>query len=143
MPRNLWHNVLMAHAAALPVEHKFDYDWKAVEKGIPLSALESFSAYSCIPMKELLEVVIPLRTLKHRRERKEPLNLDESDRLARVARTYELAVKVFGNPEKARNWLTKPKHRFDDRSPLLLMRSGIGGSRVQEALVQIDEGMFI
>ena len=44
-------------------------------------------------------MVIPPRTLKHRRQRQEPLNLDESDRLARVARIYELAVKVYGDRE--------------------------------------------
>ncbi len=93
-------------------------------------------------MKELLEVVIPLRTLKHRRERREALSLDESDRLARVARMYELGIRVFGNPDKARNWLTKPKPRFDDRSPLTLLKSDAGGSRIEEALIQIDEGMF-
>jgi putative toxin-antitoxin system antitoxin component (TIGR02293 family) len=131
-----------ATASATSAVENFAYDWKAVEKGIPLSALEKFSAYSGISMKELLEVVIPLRTLKHRRERKEPLNIDESDRLARVARVYELGIRVFGNPDKARNWLTKPKPRFDDRSPLTLLKSDAGGSRVEEALIQIDEGMF-
>ena len=141
----MWHNVLMSSSAATsaaPVIQTFAYDWKAVERGIPLSALEKFSDYSGISMKELLEVVIPLRTLKHRRERKEPLNIDESDRLARVARVYELGIRVFGNPDKARNWLTKPKPRFDDRSPLTLLKSDAGGSRIEEALIQIDEGMF-
>ena len=121
---------------------RFNFDWRQVEQGLPLATLEEFAAYSGFAMKDLLEVVIPLRTLKHRRERREPLNIDESDRLARVARVYELGIRVFGNPDKARNWLTKPKPRFDDRSPLTLLKSDAGGSRVEEALIQIDEGMF-
>jgi putative toxin-antitoxin system antitoxin component (TIGR02293 family) len=87
-------------------------------------------------------VVIPARTLKHRRQRQEPLNLDESDRLARVARLYKLAVKVFGDPEKAKRWLTKPKLRFDERTPLSMMHTGLGGQGVEEMLYQIDEGVF-
>ena len=86
MPQNLWHNVPMSEAAAIPVSPPpFTFDWRDVERGLPLTTLEQFSAYSGIAVKDLLEVVIPARTLKHRRQRQESLNLDESDRLARVA----------------------------------------------------------
>jgi putative toxin-antitoxin system antitoxin component (TIGR02293 family) len=120
----------------------FTYDWRDIERGLPLSVLEEFSAYSGIPVKELLEVVIPARTLKHRRERKEPLNLDESDRLARVAKMYELAVKVYGNAEEGKGWLLHPKDRFQERSPLAMLRSEAGERAVEEFLYQIDEGVF-
>ena len=143
MPQRMWHNVLMSQAASVPVHSPgLQFDWKAIERGVPLSALEEFAEYSGIGLKKLLEVVIPPRTLKHRRERKEPLSLDESDRLARVARLYDLAVKVFGNSEKAHRWLSRPKMRFDERSPLAMMRTELGGRQVEEMLYQIDEGVF-
>jgi putative toxin-antitoxin system antitoxin component (TIGR02293 family) len=133
----------MSQAVSVPVQGSaLQFDWKTIERGVPLSALEEFAGYSGIGLKELLEVVIPPRTLKHRRERKEPLSLDESDRLARVSRLYDLAVKVFGNPEKARGWLSKSKVRFDERTPLAVMRTETGGRQVEEWLIQIDEGMF-
>ena len=69
-------------------------------------------------------------------------NLDESDRLARVARIFELGVRVFGNPDKARRWLSKPKARFEEHSPIAMMRTELGGRQVEEMLYQIDEGMF-
>ena len=143
MPRELWHNVLMSHAAPVPaVPPSLLLDWQAVEGGVPISALEEFAESSGLAMRDLLEVVIPPRTLKHRRERKEPLNLDESDRLARVMRLFQLTVRVFGNPEKARHWLSRPKHRFEERSPLSMIRTELGGRQVEEVLIQIDEGMF-
>jgi putative toxin-antitoxin system antitoxin component (TIGR02293 family) len=120
----------------------FRLDWAEVNQGVPLSALEEFAAFSGFALKDLLEVVIPARTLKHRRQRQESLSLDESDRLARVARLYELGVKVFGNPDKARRWLSKPKHRFEGRSPLAMMRTELGGRGVEEMIYQIDEGVF-
>lgn len=134
----------MAHAAtAHPVLNPpVSYDWREVERGFPLSALEEFSKYSGISTKDLVEVVIPPRTLKHRRERKEPLSIEESDRLARVARLYELAVRVFGNPSKAREWLMNPKRRFEERTPLSMLRTDQGGRGVEEMLYQIDEGVF-
>jgi putative toxin-antitoxin system antitoxin component (TIGR02293 family) len=134
----------MSQTAAIPVVSPppFTFDWREIERGLPLSTLEEFSAYSGIAVKDLLEVVIPARTLKHRRQRQEPLSIDESDRLARVARMYELALKVFGDPEKAKRWLTKPKTRFEERSPLSMMYTGLGGQGVEEMLYQIDEGVF-
>ena len=85
---------------------------------------------------------IPARTLKHRRQRQEPLSLDESDRLARVARVYALSVRVFGNPDKAHRWLSKPKIQFNEQAPLSMLRTDLGGRQVEEMLIQIDEGMF-
>lgn len=144
MPHNLWHNVLMSQVLPVPVvaQPTFQLDWKAVEQGVPLPALEEFAASSGFALKDLLKVVIPARTLKHRRQRQEPLSLDESDRLARVARVYALAVRVFGNPEKARRWLSKPKMRFEEQTPLAMLRTDLGGRQVEEMLIQIDEGMF-
>lgn len=139
----LWHNVLMSQTASIPLSPlPFEFDWKDIERGLPLSTINEFSAYSGIPVKELLEVVIPPRTLKHRRERKEPLNIDESDRLARVAKMYELAVKVYGDREDGKGWMLHPKRRFDDRSPLTLLRTEAGEHAVEEFLYQIDEGVF-
>ncbi len=131
-----------AAAAFASPNSAFDFDWKTVERGVPISALEQFAAYSGFAVKDLLEVVIPARTLKHRRQRQEPLSIDESDRLRRVARIYDLAVRVYGDAEDAREWLIGPKRRFEERSPLVLLRTEAGEHAVQEFLIQIDEGYF-
>lgn len=120
----------------------FEPDLEIMEKGVPLSALDEFAAHSGISLKDLLEVVIPARTLKHRRQRKEPFTLNESDRLARVARIYALAVRVFGNAVDGRKWLTFPIDRFHGRTALEMLRSEVGGRQVEEMLYQIDEGVF-
>jgi len=134
----------MSEAAVIPVSPPpFEFDWREVERGLPLSTLEAFSAYSGIPMKNLLEVVIPPRTLKHRRQRNEPLSIDESDRLARVAKMYELAVKVYGDREDGMKWLIHHMPRFDEKTPLSLLRTERGAEAVREFLIQIDEGMYI
>jgi putative toxin-antitoxin system antitoxin component (TIGR02293 family) len=143
MPHNLWHNVLMSQALSIPASPPpFVYDWRDIERGLPLSTLDEFSAYSGIAIKDLLEVVIPARTLKHRRQRNEPLNPDESDRLARLAKMYELAVKVYGNADDGRGWLMHPKDRFQGRPPLAMLKTEAGERAVEEFLYQIDEGVF-
>lgn len=143
LPPISWHNVHMGNALAvydLP-NPAFAYDWETVERGVPVAALEEFAAYSGLPVKSLLDVVIPARTLKHRKQRQEPLSIDETDRLRRVATIFALTVKVYGNPEDARHWLTTPKRRFNQRAPLTLLRTQAGEDAVQEFLIQIDEGM--
>jgi len=135
----------MSQAGALPAASPppFTFDWREIERGLPLSILEEFSAYSGIAVKDLFGVVIPARTLKHRRQRQEPLNPDESDRLARVARVYDLAVKVYGDRDDGRKWLCGKKSRFDDRTALEMLRSDAGEKAVKDFLIQIDEGMFV
>jgi putative toxin-antitoxin system antitoxin component (TIGR02293 family) len=144
LPRFLWHNVFMSQALPIPPKPSaaFLLDWKDVERGVPVSALEEFAAYSGFALKNLLEVVIPARTLKHRRQRHESLSLDESDRLARVARVYELAVKVYGNSEDGRKWLAGEKRRFDGKTALAMLRTEAGAQAVQDFLIQINEGFF-
>jgi putative toxin-antitoxin system antitoxin component (TIGR02293 family) len=134
----------MSEASAVPASPPpFTFDWREIERGLPLRTLDDFSAYSGIPMKSMLEVVIPARTLKHRRQRKEPLNLDESDRLARVARIFELAVKVYGNVDDGRGWLISSMRRFEGKTALSMLRTEAGEQAVEEFLIQIDEGMFV
>ena len=100
MPQEVWHNVLMSQAAPVALSPPpFSFDWRDVERGLPIAALGGVFSLFRHRDKDLLEVVIPARTSKHRRARKEPLSIDESDRLARVARVYELAVKVYGDRE--------------------------------------------
>jgi putative toxin-antitoxin system antitoxin component (TIGR02293 family) len=141
LPPPHWKN--KSHVVHFGREAQFSYEWRAVEQGVPLSALDEFAAYSGIPIKDLLEVVIPARTLKHRRQRSEPLNLDESDRLARVSRTFELAVKVYKDRDDGRDWLMSTMRRFDGRTALSMLRTEAGEHAVREFLIQIDEGMFI
>ena len=117
-------------------------DLASIENGVPVATMSDFAASSGLSLKDLYEVVIPARTLKHRRARREPLSRDESDKLARLVRIYDLAVRVFAEPERARAWLEQPKKRFAGRTPLAMLRTEAGGRLVEEFLVQIDEGMF-
>jgi putative toxin-antitoxin system antitoxin component (TIGR02293 family) len=125
-----------------PLTNTLRLDLSRVESGVPLATISEFVASSGIPLKDIYDVVIPARTLKHRRDRKEPLSRDESDKLARLVRIYDHAVKVFGEPERALLWLNRPKHRFDERTPVQMLQTDLGGRQVEEMLGQIEYGMF-
>lgn len=145
MPTRLWHNVLMAHSAAaqkIPLMTALNLDLEMVESGVSLNALNDFVAASGMQFRDIYEVVIPARTLKHRKARKENLTADESDKLARVIRIFDHAVSVLGDKEKALHWLNEPKRRFAGRTPIQMLRTELGGRMAEELLGQIEYGMF-
>ncbi|MDE3106014.1 MAG: DUF2384 domain-containing protein [Acidobacteriota bacterium] len=115
---------------------------ESVEAGVPVDTMTRFVTSSGVELKDIYEVVIPARTLKHRRVRREALSADESDKLARLVRVFDQAVSVFGDAERARAWLGKPKKRFEQRTPMQMLRTDLGGRMVEEMLGQIDHGMF-
>jgi putative toxin-antitoxin system antitoxin component (TIGR02293 family) len=134
----------MSHVAStsISIPSGLRLDWRDVERGVPLAAIDEFASRSGIPAKELIDVVIPPRTLKHRRQRGTPLSMVESDRLAGIVRIYELALKVYGNREDAVEWFRGSMRRFDGRTPLAMLRTAAGEQAVTEFLIQVDEGYF-
>jgi putative toxin-antitoxin system antitoxin component (TIGR02293 family) len=92
---------------------------------------------------EIDAVIIPQRTLQHRRSRREKLTVEESDRVLRALRVLSLAQSVYGSRERALAWLRKPHARLDGRAPLSLLTTDTGSRILEELLIQIDEGMFV
>lgn len=90
---------------------------------------------------EVYALIVPRRTLTHRRSRQEALSREESDRAVRVARIGALAEHVFGEEARAWRWLRATKRQLRNRSPLQLMITETGARLVEELLYRIDEGM--
>ena len=113
----------------------------AVELGLPTRAVDDLLKAG-LSEKEVYSLVIPRRTLSHRRAHDRPLSHAESDRTVRVARVAALADQAFGERARALRWLRKPKHRFGGRTPLGLCATEAGARLVEEMLRQIDHGIF-
>jgi putative toxin-antitoxin system antitoxin component (TIGR02293 family) len=84
--------------------------------------------------------IIPLKTLKTRVAKDQKLTVDESDRLFRAAHITAMADALFGNDEKAKRWLSKPKDRFSGKSPMAMLSTIQGTRQVEEMLIQLAEG---
>jgi len=132
----------MAAATKVQVSTEFKFDVAHIESGVPLAAMSRFVSVSGVPLSEIYNIVIPARTLKHRRARRQRLSIDESDKLARLVRVFQKAEKVFGDTAIAHDWLATPKKRFDSRTPMDMLRTEVGARRVEEMLGQVDHGMF-
>jgi putative toxin-antitoxin system antitoxin component (TIGR02293 family) len=113
-----------------------------VEGRLPTSSIKRLLALG-ITRSEIDQQVIPLRTLQHRRSRREKLTVEESDRVLRMARLLSQAESVYGSRQRALAWLRRPNPRLRNRTPLEMAKTDTGSRIVEELLVQIDEGMFI
>jgi len=113
---------------------------KLVEERLSSRAIDALRQ-SGLTDDEVYSLVIPRRTLTHRRARREALSRDESDRAVRVARVVALCEEVFGERERGWRWLRDAKRQFQGRAPLDLLATEAGARLVEELLYRIDEGM--
>jgi putative toxin-antitoxin system antitoxin component (TIGR02293 family) len=114
---------------------------KGVTPRFGVSALQNLDP--SFTRDEIAQIVIPKRTLARRIAKKEPLTVEETDRVLRLARIGAEAQRVFGNPEKAGRWLRKPSRALAGRTPISLLKSETGAQIVQDLLNQLAHGMFI
>ena len=112
---------------------------RLVEERLPLASVDSLASHG-MSDEEVYSLILPRRTLVHRKTRDESLTHDESDRAVRIARITSLAEEVFGDDAKASRWLRKAKARFEGRAPLELLRTEAGARLVEEILLQLDYG---
>lgn len=113
---------------------------KLVEERLSSRAIDALRQ-SGLTDEEVYSLVVPRRTLTHRRARREALSRDESDRVVRVARVVALCEEVFGERERGWRWLRDAKRQFKGRAPLDLLATEAGARLVEELLYRIDEGM--
>ena len=114
---------------------------RLVEGRLGASVIKRLSALG-LERSEIDELVIPSRTLQHRRSRRQKLTMEESDRVLRIIRVLSSAEAVYGSRERALAWLRKPQPRLEGRSPLSLLTTDTGSRIVEETLIQIDEGIY-
>jgi len=113
-----------------------------VERQLPTSSINRLLTLG-ITRTEVDALVIPLRTLQHRRSRREKLTVEESDRVLRMMRALSQAETVYGSRERALEWLRRPHPRLNNRTPAELLKTDAGSRIVEELLIQIDEGFFV
>jgi putative toxin-antitoxin system antitoxin component (TIGR02293 family) len=113
-----------------------------IECGFPVHSVD-FLRGEGLTFSEVHDIVLPARTLKHRKDKKQALSAEESDRTLRLARIIALADQVFGNHEKALHRLRGENQRLDGRTPMKLLRSAAGGDLARQMLIQIDEGIYV
>ena len=122
------------------IRSDFDLD-DAIRIGLPVDAAESVLRAGTLRAGELYSLVIPRRTLAHRKRLGRRLTPGQSDRLTRVVRVVAKAGEAIGDTAKARRWLRKPNRALDGRLPLDLLENDVGVRIVEQILGRIEHGL--
>jgi putative toxin-antitoxin system antitoxin component (TIGR02293 family) len=112
---------------------------RLVRRQIPLRALAHIKRGG-FSDKEIGQFIIPERTQRHRKAKREPLTIDESDRLVRMTRIQALAEDVFGDATNANRWLREALPILGNKSPLEIARTDAGARVIEQILAKIDWG---
>ncbi|MEO7987139.1 MAG: antitoxin Xre/MbcA/ParS toxin-binding domain-containing protein [Gemmatimonadales bacterium] len=112
---------------------------EAVRRGLPTAAVEWMVREDLLSKEEVYALIAPKRTYQLRRQQHKPLTAAESEKAARIARIFALAIEAFQDPAKAATWLRRPS-RVLGREPLSLLESESGARLVEEELLRITWG---
>ena len=114
-----------------------------VRKGLPASSLTALAEHLGLGSTILSRKLgIPQRTLSRRLSRRSRLSATESDRAARLARVFAIAVEMIGEEEKAVEWLRTPNRALGGERPLDLLDTDVGAREVEDVLGRIAYGVF-
>lgn len=132
---------ILGRERAAPIHSELDWV-RAVQSGLPVSAVDTVVSELGFTPAEIERLVLPRRTLAHRRARHQPLTLDESVRLARLARVALDAEETFGSPAKAHEWLRRPNRALRNHPPISLLDTDDGARLVEVILGRLAHGLF-
>jgi putative toxin-antitoxin system antitoxin component (TIGR02293 family) len=103
----------------------------SVEAGLPVSALDRLAEAVAPEDARFKFRLIPKATLERRRRSTKRLTTAEGDRLARIAKVYAIALDIYHDPEKVRNFLRRPHMMLDNKTPLdVALATGPGADAV-------------
>jgi putative toxin-antitoxin system antitoxin component (TIGR02293 family) len=112
-----------------------------IERGLPLASLSVLAEQEGLGPDDIDRLIIPRRTLSHRKARNQPLNRTESERAIRIASLTSLAEETFANSDKARIWLRRETAALGGRRPLDLLETEPGARTVEQLLYRIGHGV--
>lgn len=113
---------------------------RQVRDGLPVDAVDRLVADRRLTAAEVDRVLLPRRTLDHRRKAGR-LTPDQSDRLLRVARVLALAEETFGDDVLAGEWLRRPTTALGGEAPLDMLDTEVGAQQVTILLGRIAHGI--
>jgi putative toxin-antitoxin system antitoxin component (TIGR02293 family) len=115
---------------------------QAVATGLPAEVVRHLADSTGATLRQLQEItLIDRSTFSRRIKQRARLKVDESDRVARLARVAALAMDALGRDEGLR-WLREPNVALGDRIPLGMLGTDAGARQVEQIIGRIEHGVF-
>jgi len=104
------------------------------------AAVENLASFLGESASRLMRIIESNERTAQRRKEQGTLNVDESDRIARIARVTQRAIEAFGNTGQAREWIKRPNRTLQGFAPLGLLSTDAGAALVTDELGRIEYG---
>lgn len=114
---------------------------RIVAKGLPIGALVKLVERIFPGETGKHYELVPRTTLIRRQNQKLPLSMEESQKAERLARVFSFAVEVWGDEEKARNFMKKTHPMLENRTPFNASLSELGARQVEQLLGRLMLGI--
>jgi len=113
-----------------------------VDRGLSVATVDRLCRLISPDDPNLVYRIVPKATLARRRRGSGRLNSEESNRLARLAQVWAVAMDVWKTEDSARRFLSKPHPLLRNRTPReLAIESDIGARAVENMLGGIKYGI--
>jgi putative toxin-antitoxin system antitoxin component (TIGR02293 family) len=117
---------------------------KAVQKGFRWKSFEGLARNMNIPHYQIAEMIGVSRRTLARRKLEKRFQLQESDRLLRIARVFARTLQLFdGDRDAATEWLTHRSRHLGGATPLEYSRFDIGATEVERLIGCIEHGIYM
>jgi putative toxin-antitoxin system antitoxin component (TIGR02293 family) len=104
------------------------------------AAVENLGKFLEESASRLMRIIESNERTAQRRKEQGALNVDESDRIARIARVTQRAIEAFGDKGQAREWIKRPNRALQGFAPLGLLSTDAGAALVTDELGRIEYG---
>ena len=115
---------------------------RQIQKGLRFSELETLQNSIDLPFEQLAAKLCISRSTLQRRKIAGRLSSDESDKVIRFSRLVRHATKVFGDVERAREWLKHPQLGLGGAVPLDYAGTETGAREVENLLGRIEYSVY-
>jgi putative toxin-antitoxin system antitoxin component (TIGR02293 family) len=109
---------------------------ESIKSGLPLASLERLAAKVAPGDSRFVHRFVPRATLTRRKSQAEPrLTVDEGNRVAALAKVWDVAMEIFRDEDKARAFLHRPHMLLDGQKPIdVAVETGVGADLVVNLL---------
>lgn len=113
------------------------------EAQTPYAAVELLAERLGMKTRSLLEIIGVTPRTAARRKASGQFKPKEADRVFRIIRVFDEAVRVFGSPRMAATWLRTSHPLLWQCAPARLLASDAGAKAVTDELIRIEFGDFV
>lgn len=116
---------------------------EAIRRGIHARQAETYLREKKFPVTDILKRLdISASTFFKKKQEGAVLNTSMTEKFMRLAHVVELAERVLGEASEAYSWLNREVSSLGEQKPIDLLDTEPGHRLVEQALLQIEHGIY-